>query len=111
MNENGNIYELYRRFIKCAGNRPVAGLLNMHIYSGDLKGNVAVKFNFLCSAYFWIPCTVQITKNIFFGFFLLYGSDKCMREVRNELFILLRFYYVIIHIRRGLRKSMRSKDT
>ena len=77
-----------------------------------LSGNVAVKFNFLCSAYFWIPCTVQITKNIFLDFSSFTGVINARAKLRNELFILLRFYYVIIHIRRGLRKvcAVRTRD-
>ena len=63
-----------------------------------------MKFNFLCSAYFWIPCTVQIAKNIFLDFSSFAGVINARAKLRNELFILLRFYYVIIHIRRGLRK-------
>ena len=71
-----------------------------------------MKFNFLCSAYFWIPCTVQITKNIFLDFSSFTGAINARAKLRNELFILLRFYYVIIHIRRGLRKvcAVRTRD-
>ena len=71
-----------------------------------------MKFNFLCSAYFWIPCTVQITKNIFLDFSSFTGVINARAKLRNELFILLRFYYVIIHIRRDLRKvcAVRTRD-
>ena len=57
-----------------------------------VEGNVAVKFNFLCSAYFWIPCTVQITKNIFLDFSSFTGVINERTKLRNELFI----YYVFI---------------
>ena len=79
------------------------------------SGNVAVKFNFVCSAYFWIPCTVQITKNVvvFLDFSSFTGVINARTKLRNELFILLRFIrIVIIHIRRGLRKvcAVRTRD-
>ena len=72
-----------------------------------------MKFNFHCSAYFWIPCTVQITKkNFFLDFSSFTGVINARAKLRNELFILLRFYYVIIHIRRSLRKvcAVRTRD-
>ena len=66
--------------------------------SNDVKvlgtGNVAVKFNFLCSTYFWIPCTVQITKNVFLDFSSFTGVINARVKLRMNY-----SYY------------MRSKDT
>ena len=67
-----------------------------------------MKFNFLCSAYFWIPCTVQITKNIFFDFSSFAGVINARAKLRNELFILLRFIRNYTYTER-FTESMRSK--
>ena len=69
-----------------------------------------MKFNFLCSAYFWIPCTVQITKNIFLDFSSFTGVINARAKLRNELFIftfLLRNYTYT----ERFTESMHSKDT
>ena len=73
-------------------------------------GNVAVKFNFLCSAYFWIPCTVQITKNIFLDF----SSFTGVINARAKLQMYYSYYYVFIRnytYTERFTESMRSKDT
>ena len=48
----------------------------------------------------------------FLDFSSFTGVINARAKLRNELFILLRFYYVIIHIRRGLRKvcAVRTRD-
>ena len=69
-----------------------------------------MKFNFLCSAYFWIPCTVQITKN----FFLDFSSFTGVINVRAKLQMYYSYYYVFIRnytYTERFTESMRSKDT
>ena len=69
-----------------------------------------MKFNFLCSAYFWIPCTVQITKNIFLDF----SSFTGVINARAKLQMYYSYYYVFIRnytYTERFTESMRSKDT
>ena len=79
-------------------------------FDHDGGGNVAVKFNFLCSAYFWIPCTVQITKNIFLDFSSFTGvintRAKLSMNYSYMTFLLRNYTYT-----ERFTESMRSKDT
>ena len=61
-------------------------------HTGLTQGNVSVKFNFLCSAYFWIPCTVQITKNIFLDFSSFTGVINARAKLRMNY----SYYYIFI---------------
>ena len=69
-----------------------------------------MKFNFLCSAYFWIPCTVQITKNIFLDFSSFMGVINARAKLRMNY----SYYYVLLRnctYTERFTESMRSKDT
>ena len=69
-----------------------------------------MKFNFLCSAYFWIPCTVQITKNIFLDFSSFTGVINARAKLQMNYsyitFLLRNYTYT-----ERFTESMRSKDT
>ena len=68
-----------------------------------------MKFNFLCSAYFWIPCTVQITKNIFLDFSSFTGVKNSRAKLRMNYiitFLLRKYTYT-----ERFTESMGSKDT
>ena len=69
-----------------------------------------MKFNFLCSAYFWIPCTVQITKNIFLDFSSFTGVINARAKLRMNY----SYYYVLLRnytYTERFTESMCSKDT
>ena len=69
-----------------------------------------MKFNFLCSAYFWIPCTVQITKNIFLDFSSFTGVINARAKLRMNY----SYYYVLLcnyTYTERFTESMHSNDT